>query len=86
MKWNPNMDEAPRGEHHPYSEQGGAEFVLVYNGYHTGVAWHEYIDDEIGFSSHWWGEDSAPVLPVPTHWMPLPPPPTDEYERKGEAA
>ena len=74
MEWQ-SIRTAPRpGRDHPNS--GGkdpAEWVLVWNGHHIGVAYFQTQDDD----AIWWGEDAEPVDPGPTHWMPLPKPPSD---------
>lgn len=76
-RWRP-IESAPHGLSHPYDKSDdAAQFVLIWNGHHVGVAWHEYIHDEHGIASYWHGEDGTFEGPDPTHWMPLPSPPEE---------
>lgn len=72
MDWNPNMDEAPRDQ-----------MILVWQA--DRVHFARWSDDRYIMkpSPYWagtyetlWGKRSAKLNP-PTHWMPLPPPPTE---------
>lgn len=74
-KWQP-IENARTGAYHPYEKQpeykvDAAEFLLVWNGYHRGVAYG--LDTGEGVC--WWDEGGDPVEPPPTHFMPLPDPP-----------
>jgi hypothetical protein len=74
MGWRP-IETAPKGSEHPYSDLPlAAEFVLVWNGHHRGVAYLEWDDYDSLY--RWFDEGGESVEPEPTHWMPLPEPPT----------
>lgn len=74
--WLP-IESAPKGWCHPYTRNHPepATFVLVWNGYHVGVAYC-VLDEE---REVWWAEDGT-FEPDPTHWQPLPAPPESENE------
>lgn len=78
--WCYDMTKAPWGKFHPYAQPNYPEtvqtatFVLIWNGYHVGVAY--CIEEEDGSGARaWTSEYGEPVLPPPTAWQPLPTPP-----------
>lgn len=89
MDWNPNMDEAPKDGTaiDLWVRSGAASYRL------TDCQWIEDFDGAGWANYRQYDEalhDSGLQLlregVTPTHWMPLPKPPTDQHYRKGEAA
>lgn len=73
-EWNPNMDEAPKCDLHPYDRRAseGSAFVLIWNGFHVGVGYYQLDDDDPIEGGFWFSETGEFIEPAPTHWMPLP--------------
>jgi Lar family restriction alleviation protein len=81
MEWI-SANDAPSGSSHPYSEQGdAATFLLVWNGFHIGVAYRDSDPDMP--EMEWISEDGEFVSPPPTHAMRLPSPPKLKTTTKG---
>lgn len=58
----------------PSSEMESPRYVLFWNGHHTGVGYHSQ-----DWEGDWfYDETGEPIEPAPTHWMPLPDPPSHE--------
>ena len=77
------MSEWRTIESAPYSDPGKyANYFLVWNGHHRGVAFRQKdrhgLDDDDWKDPEFWDEGGGPIEPQPTHWMPLPSPPTGE--------
>jgi hypothetical protein len=81
MKWQP-IETAPKD---------GTDIIVMYIHCETQIVhaafWLEAnLDDELDETGWWtydWSEVSRSKMDdhyTPTHWMPLPPPPTDEQE------
>lgn len=77
MDWKP-AHEAPGGHGHPYAKaEHSPPFLLVWNGYHIGVAYRVADYDADDPETEWISENGEYVWPAPTHFSPLPPPPTN---------
>lgn len=82
-KWQP-IETAPKGYDHPYTNyrngqiNRAAKFILLGNSHHAGVGWLMIREDheEDGDLLMCVDECGEWIVPTPTHWMPLPEPPT----------
>ncbi len=74
--WQPIATAPISGD--PFTEP--QDYVLLWNGQHVGVgAIHsEEYAEEVG--SRYWDEGGQSIMPEPTHWMPLPAPPSSPIE------
>lgn len=79
--WQP-IETAPKCDLHPYDRRASEEsaFVLVWNGFHVGVAYYQIDDDDFLNGGCWVSEAEEFISPEPTHWMPLPSPPKAQVQ------